>query len=117
MIKDWFSHGRGDPDQAYDLPLEPGDPWPAPPLTVLRTLPDTTRPPGATFPPTFLNTATHWWDGSQLYGTDPAVAKMTRTGTGGKLHVGADGTVPLPDRSQRSTRAGCRASGSACRCS
>ncbi len=96
MIKDWFSHGRGDPNATYELPLEPGDPWPAPPLTVLRTVPDTTRPPGATFPPTFLNTATHWWDGSQLYGTDPAVARMVRTGEGGKLHVGADGTVPLP---------------------
>jgi hypothetical protein len=96
MIRDWFSHGRGDPEHKFELPLEPGDPWPAPPLEVLKTLPDTTRPPGATFPPTYLNTTTHWWDGSQLYGTDPAVQQMVRTGAGGKLHIGPDGIVPLP---------------------
>ncbi len=47
MIKDWFSHGRGDPDHRWEIPLEKGDPWPAPPLSVLRTVPDTTRPPDA----------------------------------------------------------------------
>jgi len=96
MIKDWFSHGRGDPGHTYELPLQPGDPWPAPPLTVLKTIPDATRPPDATFPLTYLNTNTHWWDGSQLYGTDPAVERMVRSGTGGKLNVGAGGIVPLP---------------------
>ena len=48
--QDWFSHGHGDPAHTYELPLEQGDPWPAPPLTVLRTLPDTTRPPGRDLP-------------------------------------------------------------------
>jgi hypothetical protein len=96
MIRDWFSHGRGDPDHSYELPLEPGDPWPAPPLTVLKTLTDTTRPPDATFPLTYLNTATHWWDGSQLYGIDPTVEGFVRSHTGGRLNVGFDGNVPLP---------------------
>jgi hypothetical protein len=66
-------------------------------LTVLKTLPDTTRPPGSTLPETYLNTATHWWDGSQLYGSDAQTEKMVRTGEGGKLHVGSGGIVPLPD--------------------
>lgn len=96
MIKDWFSHGHGDPNHTYELPLEPGDPWPAPPLKVLKTLPDETRPADATFPLTYLNTATHWWDGSQLYGIDPAIERMVRSGTGGKVNVGAGGIVPLP---------------------
>jgi Animal haem peroxidase len=96
MIRDWFSHGHGDPAHTYELPLEQGDPWPAPPLTVLRTLPDTTRPPDATFPLTYLNTLTHWWDGSQLYGTNPTAEGFVRSHTGGKLNVGADGVVPLP---------------------
>jgi hypothetical protein len=96
MIRDWFSHGHGDPAHTYELPLEQGDPWPAPPLTVLRTLPDTTRPPDATFPLTYLNTLTHWWDGSQLYGTTAAAEGFVRSHTGGKLNVGADGVVPLP---------------------
>jgi len=98
MIKDWFSHGRGDPANRWEIPLEQGDPWPEPPLTILKTVPDTTRPPNADFPPTFRNvTATHWWDGSQLYGVDPEVQKAVRTGTGGKLHIDANGVVPLPD--------------------
>jgi Animal haem peroxidase len=97
MIKDWFSHGRGDPAHTYDIPLEQGDPWPAPPLTILATVPDPTRPPGADFPPTFLNQTTHWWDGSQLYGTTPAVQRFARAGQGGRLNVGPGGVVPLPD--------------------
>jgi hypothetical protein len=96
MIKDWFSHGRGDPNHTYELPLQPGDPWPAPPLSMLKTIPDATRPPDAGFPLTYLNTNTHWWDGSQLYGTDPAVERMVRSGTGGRLNVGTGGIVPLP---------------------
>src|SRR6185437_15629223 len=47
MIKDWFSHGRGDPAHSWEIPLEQGDPWPEPPLTILKTLPDTTRPADA----------------------------------------------------------------------
>jgi Animal haem peroxidase len=97
MIRDWFSHGRGDPAHSWQLPLEPGDPWPSPPLTVLKTLPDTTRPAGSTAPLTYLNTASHWWDGSQLYGVDPQTEKMVRAGEGGKLHVGPGGIVPLPE--------------------
>jgi len=105
MIKDWFSHGRGDPAHSWEIPLEQGDPWPEPPLTILKTLPDTTRPADADFPPTFLNvTATHWWDGSQLYGVDPEAQKVVRTGEGGKLHVDANGVVPLPDDPARDPR-------------
>jgi Animal haem peroxidase len=105
MIKDWFSHGRGDPDHRYEIPLERGDPWPDRPLTVLETLPDPTRPPDADFPPTFLNaTATHWWDGSQLYGVDTEAQKLARAGAGGRLKVGANGVVPLPDDPARDPR-------------
>ncbi len=50
MVKDWFSHGEGHPGHTYDLPLADGDPWPRPPLTVLKTLPDPTRPRAARAP-------------------------------------------------------------------
>ena len=82
MINDWFSHGRGDPSASSSSRSSPATPGRRRRSQVLRTLPDTTRPPGATFPPTFLNTATHWWDGSQLYGTDPAVAADGAHGRG-----------------------------------
>ena len=105
MIKDWFSHGHGDPKQVYEIPLEAGDPWPEPPLSILKTVPDATRPADADFPPTFLNmTATHWWDGSQLYGVDAETQKFARTGEGGRLNVDAHGVVPLPDDPARDPR-------------
>jgi len=104
MIKDWFSHGPGDPAEAFDLPVENGDPWPDPSVKVLKTVADPTRPPDATFPPTYLNFATHWWDGSQLYGTNPQQEAAVRTGEGGKLRVGPDGVVPLPDEPKSDPR-------------
>ena len=36
-------------------------------------------------PPTFVTDDTHWWDGSQIYGRDPAYAAAIRTGARGKL--------------------------------
>jgi Animal haem peroxidase len=98
MIKDWFSHGRGNPAHRYEIPLERDDPWPDRPLTILKTVPDATRPADADFADTFLNvTATHWWDGSQLYGIDTEAQKRARTGEGGRLEVDGNGVVPLPD--------------------
>jgi len=99
MVKDWFSHGEGDPGHAYELPLASGDPWPQPPLTVLKTLPDPTRPPGSAGPQTYINHETPWWDGSQVYGggIDPMDRLPRRTGADGKLIIGADGRLLLPD--------------------
>jgi hypothetical protein len=98
MVKDWFSHGNGDPGHVYELPLDSGDPWPQPPLTVLKTLPDPTRPPGSEGPQTYINHETPWWDASQIYGggIDPADRLPRRSGTDGKLIIGADGRLILP---------------------
>jgi len=35
MVKDWFSHGAGDPQHHFELPLADDDPWPQRPLQVL----------------------------------------------------------------------------------
>lgn len=98
MVKDWFSHGEGDPGNVYELPLAEDDPWPRPPLTVLKTCPDPTRPPGSEGPQTYLNHETPWWDASQIYGggIDLVDRLPRRSGTGGKLLIGADGRLPLP---------------------
>ncbi|HET7530145.1 MAG TPA: peroxidase family protein [Mycobacteriales bacterium] len=98
MVKDWFSHGEGDPDRSYDLPLDADDQWPQPPLHVLATLPDPTRPVGTTMPPTFVNKETHWWDSSQIYGggSMPQDRTHRRSGVGGKLLIGSDGRLALP---------------------
>jgi hypothetical protein len=92
MIRDWFSHGPGAPGDAWQIELAPGDPWPRPTVRVLRTMADPSRPAGTPdSPPTSINTLTHWWDASQLYGTGPEQQQALRTGTGGRLRADAGG--------------------------
>ena len=78
MVKDWLSHGAGDPQHHFELPLADDDPWPQRPLRVLKTLPDPTRAHDDLGPQTFLNTETPWWDASQLYGGGTAAATRCR---------------------------------------
>jgi len=96
---DWFSHGRDEsPDRMIEIALAPGDNWPEKPMRVPRTPDDPTRKRGAATPPTFSNRVTHWWDGSQLYGSDEAGMRKVRTGQGGRIHVGQDLKLPMdPD--------------------
>ncbi|GIJ44067.1 peroxidase [Virgisporangium aliadipatigenens] len=96
MVKDWFSHGQGDPAQRWEVPLADGDPWPERPMTILKTVADPSRPAGGTAPPTYLNTETHWWDGSSIYGTGAPGDEQRRTGRDGKLVIGDDGRLRLP---------------------
>jgi hypothetical protein len=44
---------------------------------------------------TFINTETHWWDASQMYGSTPEFQEAVRTGEGGRLHIGADGLIDI----------------------
>ena len=98
MIRDWFSHGPSARTDPWEIELAPGDPWPRPTVTVLRTPPDPTRPADAPpSPPTSINTCTHWWDASQIYGTTPDYQRAVRTGQDGKLRVSPDGTLPVPE--------------------
>jgi hypothetical protein len=69
-VHDWVSHVKEPP--AGDWELEPGMP-----------LPKSVRGPGE--PANFLCRETHWWDGSQVYGTLPDFAAAVRTGAGGRL--------------------------------
>ncbi|MDT5049454.1 MAG: hypothetical protein QOG75_5352 [Mycobacterium sp.] len=99
MVKDWFSHGEGDPQHVYEVPLAADDPWPQKPLTILKTLNDPTSPAGSAGPQTFLNHQTHWWDASQVYGggSDPVDKFPRRSGVDGKMLIGDDGKLLLPD--------------------
>ena len=99
MVKDWFSHGAGDPQHHFELPLADDDPWPQPPLRVLKTLPDPTRARDDGGPQTFLNTETHWWDSSQLYGGGTTAQDQLprRSGQDGKLLIGPGNLLVFPD--------------------
>ncbi|MEU7059498.1 peroxidase family protein [Streptomyces sp. NPDC046197] len=100
MIRDWLSHGQGTMDRPWRIELTDDDPWPNPPMLVPRTIPDPTRPNQADGrPPTFVNVNSHWWDASQLYGSDLATQRQLRTGSDGKLKV-ADGGALFDDPAQ-----------------
>ena len=97
MVKDWFSHGQGDPSEVWEVPVEAEDPWFQHPMKIMKTVPDTSRDPASTQPPTFVNFETPWWDASQIYGTTPEEEKMRRSGEDGKLVLSADGLLILPE--------------------
>jgi Animal haem peroxidase len=99
MVKDWFSHGAGDPQHHFEIPLADDDPWPQKPLRVLKTVPDPTRARGDSGPQTFLNTETPWWDASQLYGggTNAQDKLPRRSGVDGKLLIGPGNRLVLPE--------------------
>jgi hypothetical protein len=88
MIHDWISHGpTAGPDASdqIEIPLPPGDVWKPGDgrMRVPRAIADTTRPPGSEhLGPTFRNQVTHWWDASQLYGSDQETLNLIRTGPG-----------------------------------
>ncbi|GAA3442849.1 peroxidase family protein [Planomonospora venezuelensis] len=95
MIRDWFSHGRSPSEDPWTIPLEPDDDWPAPPMTIPRIPADTTRPPGYDGPVTSLNTVSHWWDLSLVYGSSAEEQRAARTGADGKLRLRSRGTRPM----------------------
>src|SRR5262249_48322030 len=93
---DWFNHGNPVRSNEIEVPLEPGDPWPQHPMRVRRTRPDPTRRPGdGQGPPTYANAEAHWWDGSQIYGSNERATAEYRSREDGKLKVDEKGLVPV----------------------
>jgi hypothetical protein len=91
---DWFGHGENDPDEHIEVPLPEGDDWPdGDPMQVRRTHPDRARLEAGDTSPTYVNTVTHWWDLSQLYGSTEERNRELRSGEDGKLAM-EDGRLP-----------------------
>lgn len=96
QVHDWFSHGKNESTNPYVVPLPANDDWPKPQMLINRTGHDPTRPANDTDKrPSFINTETHWWDGSQLYGSDAATEQRVRSFEHGKLKLDADGLLPV----------------------
>jgi hypothetical protein len=98
QVHDWFSHGSNDKRRPFQIELEPDDDWPERPMRIERTRGDPTGHHDAAAPPTFTNAVTHWWDASQLYGSDLATQHRVRAFNDGKLGVLRSGLLPF-DRS------------------
>ncbi|HEU5240137.1 MAG TPA: peroxidase family protein [Pyrinomonadaceae bacterium] len=100
MIHDWFSHGKSPKENPWRLPLKEDDDWHENPMIVLRTQSDPTRTPGSdNLPPTYINTNSHWWDGSQVYGGTREIQDSLRSGVDGKLKITSKGLIPLDRQS------------------
>ena len=103
MVHDWLSHGPGTTEQVHRLPLPEGDEWPMPEMIVLKTPPDDrVSELDAGQPVTYRNIETHWWDGSQVYGSSLERQRLVRTdpATGalcadGKLALDSEGRLPV----------------------
>ncbi|MCW2756249.1 MAG: Catalase, partial [Marmoricola sp.] len=57
--------------------------------------PAATRPPKEPAYTSFINEVTHWWDGSQIYGSDQETQNRLRSHRFGKMRLNSDGTLPV----------------------
>jgi Animal haem peroxidase len=92
-VHDWFSHGQDEPERAWEVDLADDDSWAERPMRIQRTRRDPDSP-GEGAAPTYVTADSHWWDGSQIYGSDPALAAGLRTGEGGKVRLDPDDQLP-----------------------
>jgi Animal haem peroxidase len=93
-VHDWFSHGKSAPETPWEVALRDDDPWPDRPMRIPRTRLDPTYSPDSGLPPSYVTADSHWWDGSQIYGTDPKFAAALRAGEDGKLRIDEHGLLP-----------------------
>ncbi|MFC8131648.1 peroxidase family protein [Streptomyces sp. NPDC057302] len=108
QVHDWVNHRRYPAGgKAVEVPLPPGSTWHntpgGPPENVMRFAENEgIQLPGNQPPILFANSASHWWDGSEVYGADERTAKFLREPDGsanlrledGHLPVGQNG-IPL----------------------
>lgn len=92
MTHDWFNHVENTNDMPYEV-KNPFHPSGLPLMFVLRSKPDSHGT--ATRPATYVNENTHWWDGSQIYGSNDHVTRMLRSGVDGKMKVTENNRIPL----------------------
>ncbi|MFD3037723.1 peroxidase family protein [Mycolicibacterium senegalense] len=93
--RDWFSHGT-DANRMLEIPRPDGDDeWPEDTIKVPATPADPTADQNDTTCSTFLNTETHWWDASQIYGSNQEFQNAIRSHHDGKVRIDADGFIDI----------------------
>jgi hypothetical protein len=105
QVHDWVHHKRHPTGtKSVEVPLPPGMTWTntpgGAPEALMRFAEDESlRPFPATGPPILsANAASHWWDGSEVYGGDETVAKSLREPDGGAALRLEEGHLPTgPD--------------------
>ena len=92
MVHDWFVHARSETD-AHQIPTGAGDAFGAH-IKVPKSVP-APAPAGSKRPPAYANLNSHWWDSSQIYGSDATMAAKLRTNIGGRLRIEPTGLLPV----------------------
>ena len=73
--------------------LEPDDDWYERPMRIPRTRVDPSHADDGS-PPTYVTADSHWWDASQIYGSEAGFAQYIRAHEDGKLRLDPDGQLP-----------------------
>lgn len=91
MIHDWLNHANEgyDTHSVYEIPLEKNDPLGIKSLIVPKTARHSSQKTVA-----YKNMVTHWWDGSQIYGSDMETHRKLRSFVDGKLLIDGNGHLP-----------------------
>jgi hypothetical protein len=97
QIHDWFNHTTTE-RAFWEIPLAQNDPLRSS-GQVSMLVPKTAIDPSrlyseAAMGPTYPNEVTHWWDGSQLYGSNVSTSNRLRSFQGGRLIVTPEGLLP-----------------------
>ncbi len=96
QVHDWFNHGNPLEKDVIEVPTEPGDEPLVCPMRIRRTRPDPTRKKDdGNGPVTYVNAESHWWDGSQIYGSSDQAAEPLREHKGGRLELDTQGLLPM----------------------
>ncbi|WP_183100748.1 peroxidase family protein [Nocardioides pelophilus] len=93
----WFFHGNGVADKVIDIPIQEGDDFPENPMRIRETIPLHGEIKDGCPAPVFANQETHWWDGSQIYGSGQEKQGQVRTFVDGRIKVDEDGRLPLSE--------------------
>ena len=95
QVHDWFNHGNPVKGNEIEVETKPGDRLGCP-MKIRRTRPDPTRKPNdGKGPATYVNAESHWWDGSQIYGSSDEAVARCRVGYDGKLDLDPDGLLVM----------------------
>ena len=95
MVHDWFVHKKGSWTHTHDIPLGEGDTWHEQPMRIPKTPADAPKVPDSKRPPAYINENSHWWDGSQAYGSSPSQQASLRAGREGKVLVSPSGRLGI----------------------